>query len=88
MTDYARMDWERRDHARRYLRRVEAMPRKLPCQECGGAGQVEYDCVWAGDVQYRLYEDCGMCAGTGYLTPHDRGRWLRWKREEKREAAA
>jgi len=83
--NYAKHDYLAREHHRRYARRVEAMPRKLVCQECGGSGQVWYDCVWAGGIiDYALAASCSMCNGTGLLTPHDRGWWLRWKREEKR----
>lgn len=36
--DWARYVYRLQDHHARYVRRIDAMPRKLMCQDCGGAG--------------------------------------------------
>ena len=83
IVNYAKLQYRYWQHFERYRRRVEAMQPKLICQECGGSG---------GGVEPVLddgtgpFEACGLCEGTGYLTPHRRGLWLRWKREEKQLA--
>lgn len=79
--NYAKMDNDRRRHHERYVRRISAMPRKLMCQDCGGAG---------GEVEPVLdygegpWFDCGWCEGTGHVLPHRRGEWLKYKRDLKR----
>ena len=72
--DYAKLDWAGREHRERFARYVKAMPRKLLCQECGGAGYHE-DTDGYGLVEQRYM--CGWCEGTGHLTPWLRGAWLR-----------
>lgn len=76
--DYARIDWIWRSHHARYVRRVNAMPRKLVCQDCGGAGG-EVINIGLPDGTGPV-ESCGWCEGTGYVTPWLRGFWLRCKR--------
>ena len=79
MINYVRMDHERAQHHNRYLKHVEA--HGLTCQECGGEG---------GEIEDILHFDmgpwvsCGFCEGTGLVTRHMRGQWLRWKKEDKR----
>ena len=74
LVNYAKMDSDRIRHHERYKRYVAAMPRKLVCQDCRGYG---------GHVEPILddgtgpYYECGWCEGTGYVTPHRRGLWLR-----------
>jgi len=80
--NYAKADYKWRSHIKRYKKYVENMPKKLICQECGGSGKVIDDYVeW-----YPIYLHCGWCNGTGLLTPWLRGQWLKYKREEKRNA--
>ena len=74
MTDYAKLSYYQYQHYLRFKQRVEAMPKKLVCQECHGCG---------GSVEPVLddgtgpWENCGWCLGIGYLTPWLRGMWLR-----------
>jgi len=67
------------DHRRRFRRFVTSRTRPLTCQECGGSGG-QVDVIEWGQGPW---EECGWCRGTGYMAPHDRGLWLRFKREEK-----
>jgi hypothetical protein len=87
--DYPRRNYEWQRHHERYVRHVETMPRKLPCQECGGMGEEVADRFdFGGDdvgpIMFNLYEPCGFCEGTGLLTPWMRGWWLSMKKAEKR----
>ena len=85
MRDWARYDYEHREHHRRYVQFVEGMDRPLTCQECGGmGGEVDIIHPEIGGP----WEDCYCCEGTGLVTPHYRGQWLRWKKEDKRERAS
>lgn len=79
---YARLSYRRQAHHARYKRRVEGMARQLLCQECRGAGG-ETDVIL--DDGTGPWEECGFCEGTGLVTPHMRGLWLRWRLEQKRE---
>lgn len=79
MTDYAKVLEYRRRHHERFVRFVEA--RKLTCQDCGGGGG-EVDVVLPETGQGPWME-CGWCEGTGYMTPWERGQWLKYKRQEK-----
>jgi hypothetical protein len=74
---YAQLDWQHRHHHIRHKRYVESMPKKLPCQECGGSGDLLEDRICG----HNLYVDCGWCEGIGYVTPWLRGQWLRYKRK-------
>ena len=82
MTDYARLDYYRGEHHRRYARRVGSQIPILTCQDCGGAG---------GEVEPVLddgsgpWYDCGWCEGTGRLTPWLRGQWLRCQKRRRLE---
>ena len=77
--DYARLDYLQRTHRERYIRHVRLMEKPLPCQECcGSGGWTEYVIANSGP-----WVECGWCEGTGLLTPHLRGQWLRYKRREK-----
>jgi hypothetical protein len=78
--DYVRSDFYRRQHLPRYVAYTERF--KLTCQECGGMGRIGYDSIYDGPA-----DPCGFCETTGRVTPHMRGLWLRWKRDEKRKAA-
>jgi hypothetical protein len=73
--DYARRDYKGREHFRRYLAYVKA--NGLTCQECGGSGSIVDDVIDG----YRIRFDCGWCEGTGKVTRHLRGQWLRDKRK-------
>ena len=75
--DYARLAYKNRQHHQRYTQYVHAMPRKLVCQDCGGAGGKVIPVL---DYGQGPFESCGWCEGTGYVTPYIRGMWLRWKR--------
>jgi hypothetical protein len=80
---FVKLDWQQYQHHQRLKRYIEAMPRKLMCQACGGAGQVEDDCINLGFYEvYHIYSNCGWCEGIGYVTPWVRGLWLRYKRTE------
>ena len=81
--NYTKMDYAYTQHVRRYRRRVEAQPRKIVCQECRGCGELFEDRILGHDLTIT----CGVCCGTGLLTPWMRGQWLKWKRQEKAEAA-
>lgn len=85
LTDYARRSYQVQQHHERFRRYVEAMPRKLICQECGGGGG---ETVAVLDYGQGPFEECGFCEGTGLVTPWLRGLWLRWKKstEAKRYA--
>jgi hypothetical protein len=71
---YAKLDYRTRQHHARLRLRVESMPRKLVCQECGGMGG------WTEVVNPEIggpWFECGYCEGLGYVTPWMRGQWLR-----------
>lgn len=73
---------EHRAHHARFERFVLKRHPRLSCQECHGEGG------WTDVIDPELggpYYECGYCEGTGYVTPHLRGEWLRYKREEARE---
>ncbi len=81
MTDYKKLDYHYRQHYSRFERYVKQ--NGLTCSECGGAG---------GEVIVVLFDEgsgpfeyCGWCEGTGKMTRHMRGLWLKFKREEARE---
>jgi hypothetical protein len=83
--DYARLAYYRRRHHARYERYVENMPRKLLCQECKGYGGERVALLDDGSGPW---EECGWCEGTGLVTGIIRGRWLAYRRAEKRHASA
>lgn len=76
--NYAKLDSDYQRHHERYKRRVEAMPRKLVCQECGGMGGWVEPVL---DFGQGPFEQCGWCEGTGYVTPWLRGQWLKFNRK-------
>ena len=80
MTDYVRDAAYYHRHHARYVQFIAAMPRKLICQECGGAGSF-HEVVIPETGEGPDY-NCGFCEGVGYVTPHMRGLWLNWKRRE------
>lgn len=75
-TDYAKLDWRWQHHHERFHRFVTTMPRKLVCQECCGAGGEVEPVTDFGEGPFLM---CGFCEGTGLVTPHIRGMWLRSK---------
>ena len=79
--DYSRLDYYLRQHHVRFSKFV--LSRKLICQECGGSGG-ETDPIL--DDGTGPWEECGFCEGTGYVSPHLRGQWLRWKAQAKQGA--
>lgn len=78
LINYAKFTYQTTASYQRYKRRVEAMPRKLYCQECRGSGELFEDRI----DEYTLTGPCGWCQGTGLLTPWLRGQWLKGKRNE------
>lgn len=76
-TDYARFAYQCNAHYQRYKRRIDAMSRKLVCQECRGSGGWIEPIL---DYGQGPWEQCGWCLGTGYVTPWLRGMWLRCRR--------
>ena len=69
-------------HHQRLKAYLEKLPVKLLCQDCGGAGGwVE---AVLDDGSGPFYQ-CGFCEGFGLVTPHMRGLWLKFKREDKRD---
>jgi hypothetical protein len=80
--DYARLDYEMGEHRRRWAARVEA--EGLTCQECGGYGG-EVDPVL--DYGQGPWIECGWCEGTGKVTRHRRGMWLRCMKDKRRGIA-
>lgn len=77
---YAQLSWKYRQHHERFKRFVDTCCQHLICMECGGeGGEIERICEQGGP-----WIDCGFCEGTGLMTPHMRGQWLRWKKEEKK----
>ena len=76
--DYARVDYLRNCHWKRYSRHVDI--HGLVCQECGGDGG-EIEPVL--DYGQGPWISCGFCEGTGLVTRWMRGQWLRWKKEAK-----
>lgn len=81
---YAQLNWKMFQHHERFVRFVNAMAHPLVCQECGGGG---------GETEVILddgtgpWMGCGFCEGTGLMTPHMRGQWLLWKKQDKAKAA-
>jgi hypothetical protein len=77
-SDYPRLNWVNREHHARYAAYVKA--HGLICQECGGRGE-------SGRGSYEPPDPCGFCETTGRVTRWGRGRWLRWKRDERKRVA-
>lgn len=75
--DYARSSYQYRQHHKRFQRFVEI--HGLACQDCRGMGG---EVIPVLDYGQGPFEECGWCEGTGLISPHDRGLWLRCKREE------
>ena len=76
--NWHRLVYKSREHHRRFVRRVSR--HKLVCQECRGSGK-EIGCT--SDQDGGPWSECVWCEGTGYVTPHLRGVWLRHKRAVK-----
>lgn len=77
--DYAKASWQYRQHHERFVKFVES--RGLRCMDCRGQGG---ETIAILDDGSGPFEACGWCQGTGLMTPHGRGLWLTWKRQEKR----
>ena len=89
--DYPRLYYANARHHERYKRYV--VRHGLTCQECGGFGQYVEDVLDFGDydvgsIPCEVHAPCGWCEGTGKVTRHTRGLWLRVKRSEKRYRTA
>jgi hypothetical protein len=82
---YAMHDWKRRAHHARLRRFIDAMAHKLVCQDCGGSGEFLIEAIEYGRGPMA---QCSWCEGLGYVTPHVRGRWLRYNRRSKAQATA
>jgi hypothetical protein len=85
--NYPRLYYYAARHHERYARFVKQ--HGLTCQECGGSGQYVEDIIdfggpECGSIPFEMFCDCGWCEGTGKVTRHTRGLWLRCKREGKR----
>lgn len=85
--DYARLRHQYARHHERYARHVEK--HGLMCQDCGGIGSYVADSFDFGDaesgaIMFDRREECGWCEGTGKVTRHTRGLWLRIMKQEKR----
>jgi hypothetical protein len=78
--DYARAAYYFSHHYKRYIRFVNAMLKPLICQECGGSGGETVPILDDGSGPF---EECGWCLGTGLVTAHLRGEWLRYKKADK-----
>lgn len=70
--DYPRVDWYRRQHHSRYVRRVRETDDSLNCEVCDGEGG-EVETVPDGPGSQL---ECGWCEGTGRMTRRIRWRWL------------
>lgn len=82
--NYAKLDYRYRQSHLRYVRRVQAMPRPLVCQECGGmGGHTEVIDRELGGPWF----DCAWCQGTGFVDGWRRAMWLALKRKEKARTA-
>ena len=83
------MDWKKKTyyyhkHHERFKKFVTSRKNLLFCLECRGDGG------WREIIEPELggpWYDCGWCEGTVYMSPHLRGLWLRFKKEEKRAKA-
>jgi len=76
--DYAKLDFKSQQHHKRYEKFVTNRRPKLGCQECGAEGGWTEPVL---DDGRGPFEGCGWCEGTGLLTPHMRGFWLRSRKE-------
>ena len=77
-TDYRKNDYYFRSHHQRFAKFVQQ--KGLSCQECRGEGG------WKEIIDPEIggpWFDCGWCEGTGFMTPFNRGYWLRYKKQEK-----
>lgn len=81
MQPYIKSDYYWSFRYERYKSRVTFTSDSMLCQACGGAGSWVEPILDDGSGPT---EWCGFCQGLGLITKHDRGQWLRWKREEKR----
>ena len=77
--NYVKLASDSQRHHERFRKFVEKS--KLTCMECGGAGGFKEVILDDGTGPW---DECWSCEGTGYMSPHMRGQWLRWKRKEKR----
>lgn len=78
--------WQRRayvynQHHVRFEANVTTRKPNLVCQDCRGRGGETY--IIAPEIG-GPWEECNWCEGTGCVTPHQRGIWLRMKRAQKR----
>ena len=84
MNDYPRLNYYMRQHHERFRKFVLSRPNLLFCMECRGEGG------WREIISWEIggpWYDCGWCEGTGYMTPHARGMWLTFKKQEKARKA-
>lgn len=80
MLPYIKSDYYWAFHHERYKNRVTLTTDSMLCQDCGGAGDWVEPILDDGSGPT---ETCGWCEGTGFVTKHRRGAWLRYKRECK-----
>jgi hypothetical protein len=83
-TDYPHLTYEYQAHHIRFRQFVESRRPQLVCQDCRGRGGWR-DVIC--DDGTGPWEPCGWCEGTGLVTPHLRGEWLRLRKDEIRRAA-
>lgn len=69
--DYAKFDYQQRQHHERYARYVQQ--HGLMCQACSGSGKW-YESILS---YHDLPMMCTWCEGTGKVTRRIRGLWLR-----------
>lgn len=79
---YAQLDWKRRAHHERRKVFLAKMPNRLFCQVCSGEGGWTEPVL---DFGIGPWVPCGFCEGTGLLTPHERGLFLRESKREKQQ---
>jgi hypothetical protein len=81
--NYAWLDWKYVQHHERLEKFVLSLRPQLVCQECKGGGGWTEPILDDGTGPW---EECGWCEGIGYVTPHIRGQWLKYKKLEKTNA--
>lgn len=81
--DYRRLDYYTQQHHERYVKRMGVQVPKLTCQACRGRGG--YKKIICHDEGTGPWEQCGWCEGTGLVTPHRRGEWLRMQKALKKD---
>ena len=82
MTDYAKLDYQYRQHHQRFKRFVESLQRSLTCPFCRGAGGHRE--IIDPEIGGPWFE-CSLCEGLGITSPQRWGFAMRTLRDEKRQ---